>query len=333
MQDRLGTMAYNILLPFEKKALNNWICETYGIVGANLTIRAGYMSTVVFVQCGDVRYVLKCVPRLLGNNIDVSPQILFTDHLASAELPVGTCLPGRSGQRVFEVGDYVLTLWSFLEGTVFQAGNLAQLRVSGSTLAQLHLVGQQWSGRNSLPHTGWARMVADVEHQWHVLAQRGDQAQSLVEDMHDCLARLPTPDEGEPLSVIHNDFRAQNVLFQGQTVSGLLDFDNICLAPRIFDLMYGMVFFQAVIEDSPLQESEMLELFKGYHHVYPLAEDVLACTPSWMGIALLKGVTLWGRICYGEQANLNAQHWIQAYKPLFGRIGEICDFLLTGMQG
>ena len=76
---------------------------------------------------------------------------------------------------------------------------------------------------------------------------------------------------------IHNDPNDYNILISGEkyqslTVSGIIDFGDICVAPRVCDLSIAAAYI--VLDNA--EPEKMLEAFvSGYHSVYPLnAEEV-----------------------------------------------------------
>ena len=156
------------------------------------------------------------------------------DYLASAGLPVPRYIATAAGQRyaIHEGGAYWLSR-----------------ELPGHHLAQFH-------GPAGLDQV--ARLATRLGELHQVLARApnpqrfpvfGDCAEDLLATLFaratpfdvDRLQRL----RGEVLSMavlpkqlIHRDFHRGNVLFMGDTASGLLDFDLVHHGPRLFDVCY-----------------------------------------------------------------------------------------------
>lgn len=74
-----------------------------------------------------------------------------------------------------------------------------------------------------------------------------------------------------PKQAIHNDANDYNILITGKlgapTVSGLIDFGDMCSAPRICDLAIAAAY---LVLDHPTPEIALAALVAGYQTVYPL---------------------------------------------------------------
>jgi homoserine kinase type II len=327
-------MAYEHNLPFDVGELNGWLEGVYDLVVEHLDVRPGYMSTVVFVDTSSGRFVLKSVKNNTGVEARLKAQIALVGHLKLKKMLVADCVVGRDQKRVFIVGKYSMSMWTFLVGDVFTSGNQRQIVATGTMLGKMHRVVSGWeTAPSNMRSLGWPERVSQLKSEWRVLIDSGAQGKALVDCLHGHLAQWDAPIEDGPRIVVHNDFRAQNLLFQGDTVSGILDLDEVCLGFRIFDVAYSLAFFQAVVADRPLNESEMLAFLQGYHQIFPFDTPELSNLSCWLGLALLKGLTLWGRICYVDQVNFQTQAWIDTYLPLLERVDDIGSHLQSGLTG
>ncbi len=327
-------MAYEHNLPFDVGELSGWLESVYDLVVEHLDVRPGYMSTIVFVDTSSGRFVLKCVKNNTGVEARLQAQIALLGYLKLKKIPVVDCVVGRDQKRIFIVGKYLLSMWIFLAGDVFTIGNQQQIVAAGTALGNMHWVVSGWETvPSNMRSFGWSERVSQLKSEWQVLIDSGAQGKALVDCLHGHLAKWDAPIENGPRIVVHNDFRAQNLLFQDDTVSGILDLDEVCLGTRIFDVAYSLVFFQAVVADWPLSEIDMFAFLQGYHQVHPFNTHELSDLSCWLGLALLKGLTLWGRICYVDQVNFQAQAWIDRYLPLLERVDDIGSHLQSGLTG
>ncbi|GAA1530765.1 phosphotransferase [Kribbella lupini] len=110
-------------------------------------------------------------------------------------------------------------------------------------------------------------------------------------ELHNALSgyeddRLPTtnprsetglpPLDDDPKQLVHNDFRAANILTQGSKIVGVLDFDEIAWGHRVEDLAYASVYLATRFTGwGPTPPAVRQTLRAGYESVRPLspAED------------------------------------------------------------
>lgn len=313
-------MAYENQLPFDHPELCSWLRDTYGLVVERLDVRPGYMSTVVFVHVSSDVFVLKCVRCEDGAPNAFNVQVSLVDHLAQENLPVATCLEGADGQRGYVVDSFRLSLWHFLKGEGFCVGDRDALCSAGETLGKTHRVLDHWDTPSNVPVLDGEAIVHEVKKVWAQLEGVNQDAQKLVIQLRDSLTDLKIPSWTPTRTVIHGDFRAQNLLFQDHRVSGILDWDNLQRGPFIFDVAYALIFFQAVLTNRPQNETGMLAFLQGYTSTMCLSEKDLAELGAWLHLALLKGLTLWAQIFYLDGVSDQAKVWLAHYLPLLGTI-------------
>ena len=77
-----------------------------------------------------------------------------------------------------------------------------------------------------------------------------------------------------PIQAIHNDANDYNILVDGKLgepwISGLIDFGDMCAAPRICDLAIAAAY---VVLDHPKPEAALAALVAGYHATNPLSAN------------------------------------------------------------
>ncbi|MBT3604097.1 MAG: phosphotransferase [Candidatus Latescibacteria bacterium] len=327
-------MGYRNALPFEEAELRVWLESEYNVVVEQLTVQSGYMGTVVFVDTSTERYVLKCVPNAEGLRERLLAQTVLLDHLKVEGVPVATCVIARNQNLIFVVDDNLLFMSTFLVGDGFVPQFRPQITAAGRTLGRLHRVALNWQNMgDTIPSLGWSGWVSQLKFEWGILASSCVEGRALVNCLEGALEQWVVPRETERSIVIHNDFRAQNLVFKDHVVSGVFDFDAVCLAPRIFDVAYSLIFFQAVVADHPFDESEMCDFYRAYQQEFPIELDAQSDLSAWLGLALLRGLTLWGRIAYVDCVNLKPKVWIARYLPLLERIDQIATKLQSTSAG
>jgi homoserine kinase type II len=155
------------------------------------------------------------------------------DHLAAKGVPCPTPVHGRDGAALRSLCGRPAAVVSFLDGVSprrVQAGHCAAL---GKALAQLHLAGAGFPmGRaNALSVQGWRALFEGCR------TGADEVLSGLEEEIDRELAALERawPDD-LPRGVIHADLFPDNVFFQGDRLSGIIDFYFACTDIIAYDL-------------------------------------------------------------------------------------------------
>src|ERR671916_869670 len=126
-------------------------------------------------------------------------------------------------------------------------------------------------------------------------------AAALRDDAHgvaaDVLARFVADVEPAlralPAQAIHNDANEHNVLVGADgRVSGLIDFGDVCRAPRVCGLAVAAAYAMTLLA---VPEREVLPLVAGYHARVPLTEEELALLPALIRTRLAMSVAMAAR--------------------------------------
>jgi Ser/Thr protein kinase RdoA (MazF antagonist) len=186
--------------------------------------------------------------------------------------------------------------WALFErvpGEHQEHGRLDQVREAGIRLAEFHLAMRRYHApevecefnvKMGLLWNDADRMVDEVHERYgDALAPELDQLRRWYEDV---LQEWPE-DRMKALTVgwIHNDWHGRNVLFQGNRMSCLFDFDPLHRDFVAADLGYGAFMFSRVARGSHEVSREALQIFlDGYLQTTPLANEDIAAIPllAWL---------------------------------------------------
>ncbi len=321
-------MAYPARLKDSVAEIPELVRRSYGLDLAVESVRDGYMSVVVFLSGDSGRYTLKVIPKGEMDPDALRYSLAVSERLGGLGLPVARSV----GRNPVEAGDHLYVLRNFLPGEAFSVGNTRQLSAAGVLLADFHRVGTDLA---DLPQVNFPPLLEvvgrELTDRWRRL-DRLETVQGIVRDFRGYMQRLLDRGEIARLSAesrgfIHGDYRGQNVLFSGARVSGLVDLDGVRPGHRLFDLSYSLVFYQAVLRDSPPCVNDMQPLLEAYHRAAPLTDAELASLASFLQLSLLRGLTLWMAISYLDEQNARARRWISGYLPMLrnldGWVGEL----------
>jgi len=217
---------YTTVTPEELAA---WLGRySLGAVQAFEPIAAGIENTNYFVTTDKGRYVLTLYERLPPEELPFYLNLMA--HLAHAGVKAPAPQPDRTG-----------ALWSFLNGK--PAGLVSRLdgapivwpdavhcAAVGAALAQLHLASSSYRGRLSNRRgPGWWRQAARIIRPFISADQNALLLSEIKFQSAFAKAKLPR-------GAIHGDLFCDNVLFNDERVSGIIDFGFAATDAFAYDL-------------------------------------------------------------------------------------------------
>ena len=155
------------------------------------------------------------------------------EHLADNGVACPTPIHGRDGQVLRTLCGRPAAITSFLKGVSPKRPNPKQCAEVGAALAKMHLAGQDYTRtrKNALSHEGWRQLFELSE------ARADEVAPGLANLMRDEIDHLDAawpPDL--PAGVVHADLFPDNVFFEGDRLTGLIDFYFACNDYLVYDL-------------------------------------------------------------------------------------------------
>jgi len=249
-------------------------------------IAAGIENSNFFIETESggqtTRYVLTIFERMDAEEL---PYFMYLmKHLAANGLSCPDVMPRRDGALLFECEGKQGCIVSCLAGKTLDSLNESQLFASGRSLAQLHLAGADFNQhRNNPTGAGWLSENANA-----VMAKTaeryGHEAAALLSDeldfqstcVWDCL----------PSGVIHGDLFVDNILFEGDQVSGIIDFYYAHDAAFVMDIAIS-INAQALMLSNDDQRRVKVFL-EGYASVRPLTGNEHQALPSLLRLAALR---------------------------------------------
>ena len=218
-------------------------------------IAAGMQNSNYFVTVGGTRRVLTIFENLAPGELDF--YLALQDHLAARGIPCPRPLATGDGHFWRMLAGKPAALFTCLPGGDIEAPTPDHCRVLGEMLARLHLAGADFP--SPLPNpcgAAWRDATAQALAPLLTADERGRLLAELDFQAHADYSQLPR-------GVIHADLFRDNVLWQGETISGVLDFDFAGEDSLLFDL--------AVVANDWADDTEHLRaLLAGYAVVRPL---------------------------------------------------------------
>ncbi len=245
-------------------------------------IADGIENTNFFVDTDAGRYVLTIFERMDAAELPYFMALMH--HLAEAGFPCPDVMRRKDGGMLFDWQGKRGCIVSRLPGRTCEVLNDAQLAAAGYAQAAMHLAGADFPLRRKNP-TGfdWLRDTVDRVRDG-VAARYGAEALALLEDELAWQARQDF--SVLPAGVIHGDMFVDNILFEGDAVSGVIDFYYAHDAPYAMDVAIALNAQAVLLADG--DEARMRVWLGGYERCRQLRDDEREALPALLRLAALR---------------------------------------------
>lgn len=197
------------------------------------------------------------------------------EHLAARGFACPTPVKGRDGVALRRLCNRPAAIVTFLDGLWPRRIQPLHCAGVGDALARLHLAGAGFGIRrpNDLSVGGWRRLLDAAAPRAHEV--RAGLAQELLAEFARLEAEWP---KGLPEGVIHADLFPDNVFFQGERLTGVIDFYFACDDAFAYDvaICLNAWCFEA---DGSFNVTKARALLTRYEAVRPLSAAEYAALP------------------------------------------------------
>ncbi len=242
-------------------------------------INAGIENTNYFVSTSSGEFVLTLFEGLTATEL---PYFLkFMAYLAEHDIPSAHPIADNNGEYLRELKGKPAALVERLSGTDVKEPKIIQCQEIGKALANLHLISPDF------PHH---RPNGRGPHWWKITAERvlplmtAADAKLLKAELefqyNYQLVKLPT-------GVIHADLFRDNALFEGDKLSGIIDFYYACNDILIYDLAVTVNDW-CVQADGSLDTKRVNALLESYIKQRPLSDLELETWSTMLRAAALR---------------------------------------------
>jgi homoserine kinase type II len=254
------------------------------------------------------------VREYLHTGIDeVRAELALVDHLARDGFPTPAPFPRLAGEPVAIVAGRPIAVFPFVSGEVPAAITADLAWQCGTLLAWMHA-----------STAGWADDRVPVIDRRGILAQAAAAdvdlagADQFREEVADFLKRnaddLALLDE-QPSGPIHHDLHRQNLLVADDTVTAVLDFDELNRGPLILDLARCFHYLAVETPDRRLPGDLAETVIAGYESRRPLSITELELLPlayDLAGLVDAAAFIMWAAPHLGLESTEECHSW-QAY--------------------
>ena len=201
--------------------------------------------------------------------------LALMDHLAARGIPCPTPVHGIDGQALRSVAGRMAAIVTFLSGLWPRRPTARHCLELGAAMARMHEAGRDFALKraNDLSVPGWRPLLQAS------CRKRGSIADDLRFELEDELALLERDwPSSLPEGVIHADLFPDNVFFEGERLSGLIDFYFACTDFFAYDLAVALNAW-CFETDGSFNVTKARRLFSGYRGERALAPAEIEALP------------------------------------------------------
>lgn len=224
-------------------------------------IASGIENTNYFLNTTHNKYVLTLFEQLMPEELPFFLQLM--SHLAEHNIPCPHPIANLNGELLLHICNKPTSIVSRLPGKSIASPNLTQCMQVGESLANIHLAGKDFLLQRANPRgAAWWKSLAP-----QLLPKLDADAALLLqtEIRYQALHRF----QDLPRGIIHADLFRDNALFDGDRLTGVIDFYFACTDSWLYDLAITVNDW-CIAEDGTLNKESTQSLLSAYHERRPL---------------------------------------------------------------
>jgi len=261
------------------------IVEDYGLakLTALTAIAEGSVNSNFCLETQRGRFLLR-IDEVKGE-LDVKRELDLLVYLRKHGFQCPQPVTDRKGRLYRESRGKCLSLYRWLDGQVVRPDRLTSPRLEnvGRALADLHLIGKSYKKgiENRFTYDRVAHLYADVRDRLPPYFRK------IVRTLDDEIAYLEHYLENKlPKGIIHGDLFNDNLLFKGDKLVAVLDFEAACRGKFVFDLATAV---NALCVDGEGYDLKRFEaLIAGYESLRPLSLAEWDAFPNELRLSALR---------------------------------------------
>ena len=255
-----------------------------GELGSLTPCIGGIENTNYFIDTTQGRYVLTLFERLTAQELPFYLHLM--KHLAERGIPVPGPKADAAGTLLHHLKGKPAAVVDRLPGRHPLAPSALQCARVGHALARMHLAGQDFPRRQpNLRGLEWWRVTVPLVLPFLTPSQR-----SLIETelaFQEALATQPRY-AALPRGPIHADLFRDNVMFEGDTLTGLFDFYFAGIDAFVFDIAVCLNDWCIELPTGRLDTERAQAFVSAYDAVRPLRDDEAHLLPAVLRAAALR---------------------------------------------
>ncbi len=232
----------------------------------------------------------------------IRAQHALMEHLRRQGFPAPRLVRTLADETVLTLEGEWYEIQEFIEGQPYDHDRAAHLEQAAVTLGMYHGCVRGFDARafRSLPDL-YSPATANELLQRLKEAGRPDRDPSLsdatrrleaeVHDLADHFGRHPNP----PRLVIHGDYYADNLIFSGDRIVGVVDYDRARLEPRVAELAEALIYFASphtphlrhLVYPGTLEWEPFCRFLQGYSQAVSLRGEEARALPDHISVIWL----------------------------------------------
>lgn len=301
------------------------INEAYGIEVKSLDLfRDGTDNTVwiMLTRLGE-KLVVRVSKRRMGE--DIVFEVEWMRFLKSRGIPVPSVLNALNGNSctITPEGD-AITLFSFVPGehlTLKTGASLPSISVESAAEAMAKIHNSSKGQKINLPRkrtifTELERAIVNKD-KFDLEVQGGD---VFIKEILEFVGWGKKYQLDNVL--IHNDYRIGNILFEGDRVSAILDFDWACLGPAIKDVAHALAEW-SFLDGQKVHRQDIFNCFlRGYNRAASIKIQEDSDLYRWIAFGCLSDAATYlvDRLERGEIHPAFSSYMYQKYKYFYAMV-------------
>lgn len=274
-----------VFTPVSLRELAPWLAGyAVGKASAVRGISSGIENSNFFVTTEKGEYVLTLFERLNAEQLPYYLNLMC--HLAGRGVKVASPIPDRNGRILGMLCGKPASLVTKLEGDWQPDPNPAQCAQVGGMMAKMHLAGRDYPAfQLNLRGLAWWRETLPTVSGF----LEKEQAAFLQAEVHLQEAFAQTPAYSRlPSGPIHADLFRNNVMFDGETLSGFFDFYFAGNDTWLFDVAVAANDWCIAPDTGRFDASRLAAFLLAYHTVRPFTDDERQAWQTMLRAAALR---------------------------------------------
>jgi homoserine kinase type II len=213
--------------------VNMAACHALGKLAKATGVPAGSVNTHYLLETSKGKFFLKIDE--VKSTPEARHELDLLLFLRSHRFPCPRPLADRKGHYFHDYEGKAVSVYPPLPGRTFSEAELtiAHLEQTGQMLAALHLLGQSY--KKAIENRFSFERIVEL-YEW-VRERVPGHFKHVIHTLDDEIAHQHQYQEDKlPKGIIHGDLFADNLLFRGGKVVGVLDFEAACYGKFIYDL-------------------------------------------------------------------------------------------------
>jgi homoserine kinase type II len=261
-------------------------------------VKQGFVSENWSIATTQGHFFVKCRPQRQGQAGLILAQHELMEYLRRHGFPAPTLIRTLTGETLLALDDRWYEIQKYIDGEPFDHDRPAHLEEAALTLGTYHSNVRGFApaalcslGELYTPRTVH-EMLRRLGEAWKV--HEDPALAALTEDLRACADELATSfAQHGRLSrlVIHGDYYADNLIFSGDSIVGVVDYDKARLEPRVVELAEALIYFASsrpgqmkhIVYRGFLDWSPFSRVLRGYNDSHALEREDARALPDYVG--------------------------------------------------